>query len=72
MCSIVLLLRMSMSFSFYFRSLPLLLTLPFLYNGIRWIGPCDVMFSKHSSTYNWSVFTIIVYVNIIVGIVTQR
>ena len=23
----------------------------YLYNGIRWIGPSDVMFSKHSSTY---------------------
>ena len=32
--------------------------LPFLYNGIRWIGPRDVMFSKHSSTFFY------IYVNI--------
>ena len=37
-----------MSFSFYFRSLPLLMTLSFLYNGIR--CSARVMLSKHSPT----------------------
>ena len=51
MCSIV---AHENEFQLLFQKFAFALTLPFPYNGIRWIGPCDVMFSKQSSTYTAS------------------